>query len=156
MNSGNSSDVQWRDLVIPGLLSAVAFLAWYGIRTDINAFRQEVIEAKEMAARAMTKSHEASLMAATARPDPFTGTDGKKLREDAYNRTDAKFELLDVKTGSRMDRLHKEIENLQTQTALFNRWHEEDVLREKECLKEREEIRRELQHLRNVMEKRYE
>lgn len=145
------SGQSWERVIVPGLLSAVAFLAWYGVASDLRSVKEQTIEAKQLASMSLTQSNAAQLAAAKARPDPFTGTDGQKLREQCFERITSQTDYLKSLINSTSTHLRADLIKAEKEIAMIKRWHEDDMIREKDCIKEREQLRREIEALKSYI-----
>jgi len=132
---------KWQEILIPGLLAALGFMAWWGIERDQKAMYAIVIEAKELASHALATSHEAKLNAATARPDPFTGTDGDKLRQFCLAQDTNTIELLTARFQRDIGVLDRTLTGMEKEHARFVEWHKAHQAFEDICREDRSDLR---------------
>ena len=108
--------------------------------TRYEALKEDVAEAKKSSAEALRS-------ALTARPDPFTGTDGKDLENDLREHIDQMASLIRAEDRAASARDDARFTGMDLRLQDLEMWKREDMKHKDDCTKERQELKDRLRDL---------
>lgn len=140
MTNGENNGYVRNSTFIGILTVMVSFITLSGW-VVINDIDHRIEAVQEDAREAKKSSAEALRSALTARPDPFTGTDGQKLEERVREYVDNMSRVIRAEDRAAMERDDARFTGSDLRLQALETWKRQETEHQDECVKERQDLK---------------
>jgi hypothetical protein len=129
--------------ILTVMVSFITLSGW----VVINDIDHRIEAVQEDAREAKKSSAEALRSALTARPDPFTGTDGQKLEERVREYVDNMTRVIRAEDRAATERDDARFTGSDLRLQALETWKQQEIEHQDDCMRERQDLKDRIREL---------